>query len=66
MIHYGTAQKCGCCGQEILAMLHPQKGLLEIHDRRHGTTHKLILTLSNLVSVLDPNGTTYQVIGSMS
>ena len=55
----GTAQKCDCCGKETLAYGLPDKGVIEIRDRRHGTHHIKALSLTEVVTMLDPHGTTY-------
>ena len=56
----GTLLKCACCGWETLAKVIPGNPHIEIHDRRHGMVHTLNLTLSEMVDLLDPMGTTYQ------
>lgn len=53
----GTPQKCDCCGTETLAILFPQRGILEIQDRRHGVKHRRTFTLREIVYALDPGCT---------
>ena len=58
----GTVLKCDCCGTETLAVSRPEQGLVEIRDRRHGTNHSVARTLTQLVRMLDPQGTTVQFV----
>ena len=58
----GTALRCGCDGIETLAVARPQEGLIEIRDKRHGLTHTLNLSLTEIVRTLDPKGTTVQMV----
>ena len=59
-----TAQRCDCHGSETLAKTHPELGVLEIRDRRHGTFHSLSFTLEGIVSLLDPYGTSFTAVSS--
>lgn len=59
----GTFLKCDCHGTETLAMGKPQEGVLEVRDRRHGTSHGLSRTLPELVRMLDPKGTSFVARG---
>ena len=52
--------KCDCCGKETLAEVRGNK--LIIMDRRHGKSHLVVLTLEDLVAMMDglPGLTTAQ------
>jgi len=59
-----TALKCDCHRHETLAVGNPQEGCISIRDRRHGTSHDLSLALSQIVQMLDPEGTSFQPVGT--
>ena len=59
----GTAIKCDCCHDEVLAVAYPALGGIKVTDRRHGTHHTRFLTLEQVVRQLDPHGTTYRQVG---
>lgn len=67
MIPTGTAQRCDCHHQAILAFAKPSQGILEVRDKQHGTHHLKSWTLADLVSILDPKGTSFTAVnGSRS
>ncbi len=61
----GTAARCACHGNEVMAVLRPDNRTVEVRDRRHGTAHVLILNLPSLIRTLDPLGTTATLVGSI-
>lgn len=58
----GTAQRCDCHGQEVMAVLRTDIQTVEVKDRRHGTAHQVSVSLRELVRVLDPTGTTARLV----
>ena len=58
----GTAQRCDCHGDQVMAVLRPDIQAVEVRDRRHGTAHMLRMSLTEVVQTLDPKGTTVQVM----
>ena len=62
----GTALRCSCHGQQVMAVSRPDLQAVIVQDRRHGTDHILRLGaehLAQLVRTLDPLGTTATLIG---
>ena len=57
--HAATAVRCDCHGNEMLAIASADAGVVEVRDRRHGTTHAARMGLDAIVRMLDPGGTTY-------
>lgn len=47
----GTAVLCSCCGQEVMAHIHPGEGL-EVIDHRHGTAHMALVPSRELLERL--------------
>ena len=52
-------QRCDCHGREVLASVIDHTQTLEVKARTHGATHSVEFTLSDLVDLLDPQGTSY-------
>jgi len=47
----GKIVKCDCCGKETLAEVKSNK--LVIIDKRHGKKHLVVLTLEEIVSMME-------------
>jgi hypothetical protein len=47
-----------------MAVLRPDLQAVVVKDRRHGTVHGTILSLTQIVRSLDPTGTTAQLVGT--
>ncbi len=45
-----TKIKCSCCGKETLAEIRDNKVI--IIDKRHGRRHFVVLTLEEIVSIM--------------
>ena len=55
----GTPVKCDCHEAETLLHVIPEAQTIEVKDRRHGTSHSVTISLPELVTALDPKGTTF-------
>lgn len=64
MSHHGTLQRCDCCnGSAVgLAMAYPQDGVLVVRKRSNGTHHTKEFDLRELVTMLDPKGTSFTAV----
>lgn len=58
----GTAKRCDCHGEQVMAVLRWDNQTVEVKDRRHGTAHQVSVSLKEIVRVLDPSGTTVQLV----
>ena len=58
----GTARRCDCHGEQVMAIMRPDIQTVEVRDRRHGTAHQISVGLKELVRVLDPTGTTARLL----
>lgn len=60
----GTAARCACHRTEVMAVLRPDLQAIVVKDRRHGTVHGAVLSLTQIVRSLDPTGTTALLVGT--
>lgn len=58
----GTALKCLCCETATMAKSFPDRGEIEIRDRQHGRFHTGSWSLTELVKMLDPHGTSFRPV----
>ena len=64
MALHGTAIRCDCHRTEHLAEISGSGQKITISDRRHGTNHRVALSVQEIVRILDPKGTTFRAVGA--
>ncbi len=62
MNRQGTAQMCGCCDMKTVAVSRPTEGVLEVVKKTHGEFHSREFDLGELVTMLDPKGTSFTAV----
>tara|TARA_Y100000310_G_C20535090_1_gene740470 strand:+ start:834 stop:1061 length:228 start_codon:yes stop_codon:yes gene_type:complete len=62
--HDGTAQRCDCCKTKTLAVAFPERDdpALGIQKKSNGSFHVKEWTLTELVHMLDPKGTSFRPV----
>ena len=62
MMKPGTARRCDCHNEQVMAVFRFDNQTVEVRDRRHGTAHQVAVSLKEIVKVLDPTGTTARLV----
>jgi hypothetical protein len=57
-----VSQRCDCHEDTVLAKIDPDRGELAVQRRSHGTLHRRVFELRELVEMLDPVGTAFTAV----